>query len=93
MVKNPPANAGDTRDVDSIPGSGRPLGGGYSPWGLTELNMTGCSHTHTHTHTLEQCYSSFLLRWKLPIIKFILLKCVVQGLQYIHKGVQPSPLF
>ena len=23
MVKNPPANAGDTRDVDSIPGSGR----------------------------------------------------------------------
>ena len=23
MVKNPPANAGDTRDMDSIPGSGR----------------------------------------------------------------------
>ena len=23
MVKNPPANAGDTRDVGSIPGSGR----------------------------------------------------------------------
>ena len=28
MVKNPPANAGDTRDVDSIPGLGRSPGGG-----------------------------------------------------------------
>ena len=28
MVKNPPANAGDARDVGSIPGSGRSLGGG-----------------------------------------------------------------
>jgi len=25
-VKNPPANAGDTRDVNLIPGSGSPLG-------------------------------------------------------------------
>ena len=29
MVKNPPANAGDARDVDSIPGSGRSPGVGY----------------------------------------------------------------
>ena len=28
VVKNPPANAGDTRDIGSIPGSGRYLGGG-----------------------------------------------------------------
>ena len=28
MVKNPPANAGDIRDVGSIPGSGRSPGGG-----------------------------------------------------------------
>ena len=28
MVKNPSANAGDTRDVGLIPGSGRLLGGG-----------------------------------------------------------------
>ena len=28
MVKNPPANAGDTKDIVSIPGSGRSLGGG-----------------------------------------------------------------
>ena len=29
VVKNPPANAGDIRDVDSIPGLGRSPGGGY----------------------------------------------------------------
>ena len=29
MVKNPPANAGDIRDVGSIPGSGRCPGGGH----------------------------------------------------------------
>ena len=28
-VKNPPANAGDARDVDSVPGSGRYPGGGH----------------------------------------------------------------
>ena len=28
VVKNPPANAGDVRDVSSIPGSGRSPGGG-----------------------------------------------------------------
>ena len=32
MVKNPPANAGDARDVGSIPGSGRfPRGGNSNP--------------------------------------------------------------
>ena len=30
MVKNPPANAGDVRDVGSIPGSGRFPGGGHA---------------------------------------------------------------
>ena len=29
MVENPPANAGDVRDKDSIPGSGRSPGGGH----------------------------------------------------------------
>ena len=29
VVKNLPANAGDTRDAGSIPGSGRSPGGGY----------------------------------------------------------------
>ena len=31
VVKNPPANAGDTGDVDSIPGLGRSPGRGSSP--------------------------------------------------------------
>ena len=30
MVKKPPANEGDIRDTSSIPGSGRPPGGGHS---------------------------------------------------------------
>ena len=30
MVKNPAANAGDIRDLGSIPGSGRSPGGGHS---------------------------------------------------------------
>ena len=29
MVKNPPANAGDIRELGSIPGLGRFLGGGH----------------------------------------------------------------
>ena len=29
MVKNAPASAGDIRDTDSIPGSGRSPGGGH----------------------------------------------------------------
>ena len=29
VVKNPPANAGDIRDSDSIPGLGRSPGGGH----------------------------------------------------------------
>ena len=30
MVKNLPTNAGDSRDLGSVPGSGRSLGGGHS---------------------------------------------------------------
>ena len=29
MVKKPPANAGDVRDMGSVPGLGRSLGGGH----------------------------------------------------------------
>ena len=29
VVKNPPANAGEVRDMGSIPGLGRSLGGGH----------------------------------------------------------------
>ena len=43
MVKNPPANAGDVRDMGSIPGLGRPLGERRS-WKPTPVFMPGESH-------------------------------------------------
>ena len=66
--KESTCNARDTRDVGSIPGSERSLGGGnsnplqysclgnpmrgYSQKGLKELEMTEWLSTHTQTHTL-----------------------------------------
>ena len=60
VVKNPPANAGDARDADSIPESGRSPGGGngkllwhscmeISPWteepaGLQFMELQGIRH-------------------------------------------------
>ena len=56
MVKNPPANAGDARDVGSIPGWGRSPGEGhgnplqysclvgYSVHRVAESDMTECTH-------------------------------------------------
>ena len=41
LVKNLPANAGDIRDVGSIPGSGRSPGGGWQP---TSVLLPGESH-------------------------------------------------
>ena len=43
VVKNPPANAGDVRDMGSIPGLGRPLGERRS-WKPTPVFMPGESH-------------------------------------------------
>ena len=67
MVKNMPANAGDTRDAGSIPGSKKSsenphtvlllrkfLGqslAGYSPWGRKESDMI------KHMHTAESVTS------------------------------------
>ena len=64
MVKNPPANAGDVRDADSIPGLGRfPGGGNGNPlqysclensmdrvawWGYSPW---GCKESDTTEHT------------------------------------------
>ena len=60
VVKNPPANAGDTGDVGSIPGLGRFPGvekflpeksheqrslSDYSPWGHKELGTTEPART------------------------------------------------
>ena len=52
VIKNPPASAEDTRDVDSVPGSleyptpiffpgkfhGQKNVAGYNPWGIKELD-------------------------------------------------------
>ena len=66
VVKNLPANAGDTRDTGSIPGSGRCPGGRHGTplqysclenpmdrgaWQAT-VHERVCECTHTHTHIL-----------------------------------------
>ena len=52
VVKNPPANAGDVRDVGSIPESGRFPGGGNGTslagsWGHKESDRTEWQNSHT----------------------------------------------
>ena len=61
MAKNPLANAGDTRDEGSIPGSGRSPGEGYGnpasildweiPW--TKDPMDRCTIVHGVTKELD----------------------------------------
>ena len=67
VIKNPPASAGDVRDVGSIPGSGRSPGRGngnqlqYSclgnpmdrkePGGLRYTGSQRVGHNGAHTHT------------------------------------------
>ena len=67
VIKNPPANAGDTREAASIPGSGRSPGGEngnpFLPGKSRRQSLVGYSpwghsircewahSTHTHTHT------------------------------------------
>ena len=70
MVKNPPANAGDARDMGSVPGSGRSPGEGNGKalqdpcveypmdrgaWPATVHGAAKrCDRAHTHIHTLQQ---------------------------------------
>ena len=71
-VKNPPANAGDARDVGLVPGLGRSPGeGNGSPlqysclensmnrgtWWATELETTERLNTHTLIAYLSVCYT------------------------------------
>ena len=66
MVKNPPANAGDIRDMGLIPGLGRSPGGGHGnplqcscwriPWteepgGLQSMELQSRTQLITQTHT------------------------------------------
>ena len=75
MVKNPPANAGNIRDMDSIPGLGRSLGEGHgnplqnsyleNPQGQKSLagySPWGHKESDTTEHSTAQpyCFSSFI---------------------------------
>ena len=65
MVKNPPVNAGDTRDTGLIPGSGRPPGvGNGSPLqysclgnlvdrGAWQATVHGATESDTTEHTVQ----------------------------------------
>ena len=65
VIKNPPANAGNTRDVDLIPGLGRSSGGGngnlfqYSCWknptdrGAWQATVHGVTKSRTQLSTLS----------------------------------------
>ena len=44
MIKNLPANTGDTRDVGLIPESGRSFGVGNGKWKPTPVFLTGKFH-------------------------------------------------
>ena len=82
MVKNPPANAGDARDVGLIPGLGRKwqptpvfLPGefhgqrrlvSYSPWDRKESDLT--EHVCKHRSTISDHHSCILGQPLLPTI-------------------------
>ena len=58
MVKNPPANAGDTRDESSIPGMGRSPGAGNG--NPTSVFLPGESHGQRSLHKLPVLHPDFL---------------------------------
>ena len=70
VVKNPPANAGDTGDTGSISGSRRSLGGGHGnplqyscleksmDIGLKESDKTEVTSQHSTAHIYNQHFST-----------------------------------
>ena len=70
-VKNPPGNTGDTRDMGSIPGSGRSPGGGHGnplQWSCLENPMDGGAWWAT-------VYGVTQSRTQLKWLSSILIKC------------------
>ena len=58
VVKNPPANAGDVKDVGSIPGSGRSPGGGHGNplrYSCVEslMDRGGSQHSTSYTKDIQ----------------------------------------
>jgi len=76
VVKNPPTNAGDIRDIGSIPGSGRSAGGGHgNPFQENPMvrSLVGYSaEDHKDLYTTEAALEkavaphSTTLAWKIP---------------------------
>ena len=64
VVRNPPANAGDARDVGSVPGSGRsPRGGHGNPLQYSYLGNSmdrGAWQAAVHRVTKSQIYLKWL---------------------------------
>ena len=74
VVKNPPANAGDVREVRSIPGSGRSPGIGYdnpllyscpdNPIDRGGGRATACRVTKTQTRRKQFSMQALSLQWQ-----------------------------
>ena len=85
MVKNPPASAGDVRDLSLIPGSGRSPGGGHGnplqyaclenpmDGGAWRATVRGVAQSRTRLQGLStHCHLYFTLRscqCTLPLLK------------------------
>ena len=73
VVKNPPANAGDIRDMGSIPGSGRSPGGGYHTpfqcsclgnprdWAAWWAAVYGVAQSRTRLEWLSSCVKTVFI--------------------------------
>ena len=70
MVKNPPANAGDVREVRSVPGSGRSPGVGYdnplpdNPIDRGGGRATACRVAKTQTRWKQFSMQALSLQWQ-----------------------------
>ena len=96
VVKNPPANAGDARDVDSIPGSGRSPGGGngnllrYSclensngQRSLVGYSPRGHTESDTTEHTLTHTHTG---HEDSNGSRFLHIFCTGRGARRLHGG-------
>ena len=80
MVKNPPANAGDIRDMCSIPGSGRSPEGGTAThsnipaWKIARTKEPGRlqSRGPKESDTTERLHFHYLFQRTVPKVFFIL---------------------
>ena len=81
VVKNLPANAGDSRDMGSIPGSERCHGGGHDnplqysclenpmdsgTWRATSMTLQRVGHNYVMEHTHKSIYSCRVLEIRSP---------------------------